>query len=76
MSQNTPAPELPSAAVQTAVVRSCDMCGGPILGARTVTCSDRCRAVSWRRRQDRARRARDGRLLALARELVVLLEAR
>jgi hypothetical protein len=40
-------------------MRACEVCGAEVHGGRTVTCSDRCRAERWRRRQDRSREARD-----------------
>jgi predicted nucleic acid-binding Zn ribbon protein len=69
-------PEIPnhapvgSDAVQTAVVRSCEVCSGHIQGERTATCSDRCRAERWRRGRDRAQRDRDAQVMHLLREVI------
>jgi hypothetical protein len=39
-----------------------------------VTCSDRCRAERWRRRQEQRRHDRNARVAQLLREVVRLLE--
>jgi hypothetical protein len=60
--------------VQTAVVRSCEICGGEVQGARKDTCSDRCRAERWRRQRDQVREDRDAEVRALLNQAVKLLK--
>jgi predicted nucleic acid-binding Zn ribbon protein len=61
-------------AVQTAIVRACEVCGAEVQGGRMATCSDRCRSERWRRRQEQRRYDRNARVTALLREAVRLLE--
>ena len=63
-------------AVQTDIVRACEICNAPVQGRRATTCSDRCRAERWRRGQEQARRDRDARVLRLLREAIRLLGER
>jgi predicted nucleic acid-binding Zn ribbon protein len=69
----TPAPARPDA-VQTAVVPSCEICGGDIQGGRMTTCSDRCRSERWRRQKGQRHQNRDARIAAMLREAVQILE--
>jgi predicted nucleic acid-binding Zn ribbon protein len=64
------------AAVQTATMRACEVCGAALQGAREATCSEKCRAKRWRRLQETARQERDARLGALLREALTLIENR
>lgn len=61
-------------AVQTAIVRACEICSAPVQGRRPTTCSDRCRAERWRRGQEQVRVSRDARVLRLLREAIRLVE--
>ena len=67
-------PPTSPAAVQTDIVRPCEICGGEVPGRRATTCSDRCRAERWRRGQEQARLSRDARVLRLLREAIRLVE--
>jgi predicted nucleic acid-binding Zn ribbon protein len=67
------APASPDA-VQTAIVRACEVCGAEVQGRRMATCSDRCRSERWRRRQEQRQQDRDARVAALLREATRLLE--
>jgi hypothetical protein len=66
-------PQCSPDAVQTAIVRACEVCGAEVQGGRSVTCSDRCRAERWRRRQEQRRHDRNAGVATL-REAVRLLE--
>jgi len=59
----------PPRAVQTAPDvhsgRACPVGGAPMPGALTAACSDKCRTIRWREKQDATRRARDEELHAL-----------
>jgi hypothetical protein len=61
-------------AVQTSIVRACEVCSAEAQGRRMATCSDRRRSERWRRWQEQARCGRDARVADLLREAVRLLE--
>jgi predicted nucleic acid-binding Zn ribbon protein len=67
-------PPTPPDAVQTAIVRACEVCGAEVRGGRMATCSDRCRSERWRRRQEQHQQDRTAGVAALLREAVRLLE--
>ena len=64
----------PPDAVQTAIVRACEVYGAEVQGGRMATCSDRCRSERWRRRQEQRRHDRNARVAELLREALRLVE--
>jgi len=70
MSDSSITPPAPADAVQTAVLRSCEICDAEIQGDQKDTCSDKCRAERWRRRREQDQRQRDAKVRALLTQAV------